>query len=245
MKQDSSEKVNAPPRWGIIPKMLSLEKFLYKDTIHWRNKFMKDKKYRVKAYVDGSNLYFGMIDAGFRNCKWLNVDKLIRSFLRSNQELVEIKYFTSRITHNPPKQKRQTTYLEALESTGVNLIYGSYQAKFTDCRKCGNSWIIPNEKMTDVNLATHLLMDAFQDQYDIAIVVSGDSDFVPCIQSVNEHFLDKSVIVFFPPLRRNESVVEVARAFQMIGRKKLVENQFPLHVRKKDGFVLERPDEWS
>jgi uncharacterized LabA/DUF88 family protein len=32
------------------------------------------------------------------------------------------------------------------------------------------------EKGSDVNLGAHLLLDAFQDQYDAAIVITGDSD---------------------------------------------------------------------
>ncbi|MEN9673572.1 MAG: hypothetical protein RL553_1837 [Planctomycetota bacterium] len=202
------------------------------------------KKLRVMAYVDGSNLYFGMIESGARKCKWLDVDKLMKSFVRSNQELIGVKFFTSRITHNPPKEKRQNTYLEALESTGVELIYGSYHAKFEDCRECGHQWVVPSEKMTDVNLATHLIMDAHLDVYDIAIVVSGDSDFVPCIEAVNTTFLTKSVVVFFPPGRHNNSVAEVARANQIIGRPKLVESQFPPKVTKIDGYVLEKPEGW-
>ena len=58
---------------------------------------MEQKKNRVVVYIDGFNLYFGK-DAGFNRCKWLNVEKLVRSYLTANQELIEIKYFTSRIT---------------------------------------------------------------------------------------------------------------------------------------------------
>jgi hypothetical protein len=126
----------------------------------------------------------------------------------------------------------------------VELIYGSYHAKFEDCRECGHQWVVPSEKMTDVNLATHLIMDAHLDVYDIAIVVSGDSDFVPCIEAVNTTFLNKSVVVFFPPGRHNNSVAEVARANQIIGRPKLVESQLPLKVVKVDGYVLEKPEGW-
>ena len=46
---------------------------------------MVRNKNRVVVYIDGFNLYFGMMDAGFRACKWLNVEKLVRSYLTSNQ----------------------------------------------------------------------------------------------------------------------------------------------------------------
>jgi hypothetical protein len=32
------------------------------------------KKERVIFYVDGFNLYFGLLEAGFIYCKWLNIN---------------------------------------------------------------------------------------------------------------------------------------------------------------------------
>jgi hypothetical protein len=67
-----------------------------------------EKKERVIVYVDGFNLYFGMKEAGFEHCKWLDLNLLASSLLHSNQELIEVKYFTSRVSNNPQKQKRQS-----------------------------------------------------------------------------------------------------------------------------------------
>jgi len=78
-----------------------------------------EKKERVIVYVDGFNLYFGMKDAGFEYCKWLDLHLLASNLLKPNQELVEVKYFTSRVGNNPDKQKRQSTYIEALETNHV------------------------------------------------------------------------------------------------------------------------------
>jgi uncharacterized LabA/DUF88 family protein len=206
---------------------------------------MEQIKNRVIVYVDGFNLYFGMIDAEFTHCKWLDVDKLIKNYLKSNQELIEIKYFTSRITHNPEKQKRQTTYLEALETTKVKIIYGLYKAKNIECENCGHNWYVSNEKMTDVNIATHLIIDAFQNKYDTAILISGDSDLVPPIKAVHENFPKKAISVFFPPKRHNNTVAEVAKGSQIIGRKKLIDSQFELKVIKKDGYILQKPSNWK
>jgi uncharacterized LabA/DUF88 family protein len=205
---------------------------------------MEQKKNRVSVYIDGFNLYFGMMDAGFKACKWLNVEKLVRNYLTSNQELIEIKYFTSRITNNPQKQKRQTTYLEAIDTTEVKIIYGLYKAKQIECENCGHNWNISNEKMTDVNIATHLIIDAFQNKYDTAILISGDSDLVPPIKAVHQHFPNKVVSVFFPPNRHNNTVAGASKGSQIIGRKKLIDSQFEENVRKRDGFILHKPSEW-
>ncbi len=206
---------------------------------------MEQKKQKVIVYVDGFNLYFGMLDAGFLHCKWLDIDKLVKSYLKANQELVEIKYFTSRITNNPLKQKRQTTYLEALLTTGIKIVYGLYKAKSIECENCGHNWAVSNEKMTDVNIATHLIIDAFQDKYDTAILISGDSDLVPPIKAVHSNFPQKAISVFFPPNRHNNTVAEAAKGSQIIGRKKLVDSQFENEVTKRDGFILHKPQNWE
>lgn len=205
---------------------------------------MEQNKNRVVVYIDGFNLYFGMMDAGFNHCKWLNVEKLVRSYLTANQELIEIKYFTSRITNNPQKQKRQTTYLEAIETTEVKIIYGLYKAKQIECENCGHNWNISNEKMTDVNIATHIIIDAFHDKYDTAILISGDSDLVPPIKAVHQNFPNKVVSVFFPPNRHNNTVAGASKGSQIIGRKKLIDSQFEENVKKRDGFILHKPADW-
>jgi uncharacterized LabA/DUF88 family protein len=202
------------------------------------------KKERVIVYVDGFNLYFGLLEAGFNNCKWLNINKLAANLLQINQELIEIKYFTSRVSNNPDKQKRQTTYIEALESVGIKMFYGHYQSDKTECRQCGNIWPTFHEKMTDVNIATQIMIDAFQDRYDMAMLISGDSDLVPPIRTIHELFNNKRVFVAFPPKRHNSSVAIVAKGSMIIGRKKLVDSLFESEVVKKNGFILRKPKEW-
>jgi uncharacterized LabA/DUF88 family protein len=205
---------------------------------------MNTKIDRVEVFVDGFNLYFGIAESGFVHSKWLNISALIKSYLTPNQQLVSIKYFTSRITNNPEKQKRQTTFLEAIESTGIHIIYGLYKAINIECRNCGHTWSVSNEKMTDVNIATHLIMDANSDKYDTAIIISGDSDLVPPIKAVHANFPTKTVSVFFPPNRHNNTVAAAAKGSLIIGRKRIIENQFPEEVSKTDGFILKKPSEW-
>lgn len=202
------------------------------------------KKERVIVYVDGFNLYFGILEAGYNNCKWLNINKLATNLLHISQELIEIKYFTSRVSNNPDKQKRQTTYIEALESVGIKIFYGHYQRDKTECKQCGNIWPTFHEKMTDVNIATQIMIDAFQDRYDMAMLISGDSDLVPPIRTIHELFKNKRVFVAFPPKRHNSSVALVAKGSMIIGRKKLVDSLFESEVVKKNGFILRKPKEW-
>jgi uncharacterized LabA/DUF88 family protein len=203
------------------------------------------KQERVLVYVDGFNLYFGMNEAGFDYCKWLNIRQLSERLKKPDQEIVGVKYFTSRVSNNPDKQKRQSTFIEALESVGVQIFYGHYQKDRLECRRCGNTWANFNEKMTDVIIATQMLIDAYQDNYDMAMLISGDSDLVPPIKAIHANFKTKRVFVAFPPKRFNNSVSMEAKGSMVIGRRKLVESQFSEVVVKSDGFELKKPSEWK
>jgi len=91
--------------------------------------------------------------------------------MKPYQQLICTKYFTSRISLPPDKQKRQSTFIEALETLDDFIIfYGAYQDNTVECIRCGNIFSKPNEKMTDVNIATELLSDAFQDRFDCHVL---------------------------------------------------------------------------
>lgn len=202
------------------------------------------KKERVIIYIDGFNLYFGIKEAGYNQCKWLDLQLLGANLLQQNQELIGVKYFTSRVGNNPDKQKRQTTYLEALESKNVKIFYGHYHSDNIQCRRCGFDWKTYNEKMTDVNIATQMLIDAYQDRFDMAFLISGDSDLVPPMKAIHLLFNQKRVFVAFPPKRHNSSVSLIAKGSMILGRKKLIDSQFPNEVVKKDGYTIRKPNEW-
>lgn len=203
------------------------------------------KNERVIVYIDGFNLYFGMREAGLDNCRWLNVEKMVQKLLQPNQTLVGINYFTSRVSNNPDKQKRQSTYIDALESTKVKVYYGNYQDGSEECRRCGHIWRTAKEKMTDVNIATNIIVDGFNDLYDMAMLISGDSDLVPPIKAVHSNFNKKRVLVAFPPKRHNASMALVAKGSLTIGRKTLIDSQFDDEVKSKTGYTLKIPVSWK
>jgi hypothetical protein len=99
--------------------------------------------------------------------------------------------------------------------------------------------------MTDVNIATHIIMDAYKDKYDAAMLLSGDSDLVPPIKAVHENFKNKRVFVAFPPKRHNASITLMAKGAFIIGRKTLVDAQFDNEVISKTGYKLKSPKTWE
>jgi uncharacterized LabA/DUF88 family protein len=204
-----------------------------------------EKNERVIVYIDGFNLYFGIREAGLDNCRWLNLEKMVSKLLQPNQILKEIKYFTSRVSNNPDKQKRQSTYIDALESTKIKILYGNYQDGSEECRRCGHIWRTAKEKMTDVNIATSMIVDAFNDLFDMALLISGDSDLVPPIKAVHTNFNKKRVVIAFPPKRHNASMALVAKGSLIIGKKTLIDSQFDSEIKSKTGYLLKKPVKWN
>ena len=215
------------------------------------------KQYRVTGYVDGFNLYFGLRDSGLRRYYWLDIQRLLENLLRHDQRLVHAKYFTSRISGPSPgyrspgavrldaKRKRQSDLLEAVATRpDVTTFFGHYLDKPVQCYSCGSSWVSHEEKMTDVNIATEMLTDAFEDRFDTALLISGDSDLVPAVRTLQRLFSNKRVVVAFPPRRSSVELKRFANASFIIGRAKLAKSQFPDTVTKSDGHVLQRPVEW-
>jgi uncharacterized LabA/DUF88 family protein len=203
---------------------------------------------RVIAYVDGFNLYYGLREQGWRRFYWLNIRRLIEGLLKPNQRLISTKYFTSLVSStpsDPDKNRRQVAYLDALRTIpDFRIIYGHYLHNTQKCRKCGATWVVSDEKMTDVNIATEMMVDAFQDSLDTAIVVSADSDLSGPIEAVRRLFPAKRVVVFFPPGRSSKRLMQVAHGFVKIPRNKLAQSQFPEQVKAPAGVVIHRPPTW-
>jgi hypothetical protein len=73
-------------------------------------------KFRTIVYIDGFNFYYGQLRG--TPYKWLNLTKLFNSLLSEENNLIKIKYFTTRVSasnHDPLIAHRQNAYLRALE----------------------------------------------------------------------------------------------------------------------------------
>ncbi|NTU49921.1 MAG: NYN domain-containing protein [Desulfobulbaceae bacterium] len=203
---------------------------------------------KVIAYVDGFNLYFGLRDKGWRKYYWLDLVKLVQSLLKPDQVYTEAHYFTSRIRvagNNGSDTKRQSIYLDALATLpSLTTHEGHYLQKSMQCHKCGATWFTYEEKMTDVNIAAQLLVDAFDNRFDVALIISGDSDLTPPVQMIRNRFSDKRVIVALPPSRHSHQLTQAANGAFTIGEVKLRKSQLPEQVVTPGGYVLQRPSHW-
>lgn len=201
---------------------------------------------RVGVYIDGFNLYFGILQKRWRDVLWLNLEQFSAALLKAGQSLTYVKYFTARISGPPDKRKRQETFIEAVGTLPkVQTYFGKYRAEKRTCRSCHSVDWVPREKMTDVNIATEILVDAYDDRCDLVMLVGGDSDLVPPLAAVKRLFSSKRVVVAFPPARNSKELEGVAHGYIRVDRSMLLRSQFPEEVTKSNGHTLHRPAKWT
>ena len=200
---------------------------------------------RIIAYIDGFNLYYGLRAKGWKRFYWLNLRQVALRLLKPDQTLTATKYFTTIVTSPEDQNRRQAAYLEALATLpDFHIYYGHYLADTITCRNCDHAYTTHHEKMTDVNIAIELLSDAFEDRFDVALLISADSDLVGPVERVRRLFPQKQVVVVFPPARYSNALKAVAATPLHLGRVILAKSLFPDKIAKPDGFVLRRPAEW-
>jgi uncharacterized LabA/DUF88 family protein len=203
-------------------------------------------EHNVIAYIDGFNLYYGLRDKGLKWAYWLDLPKLIRLFLKPDQKLVQTKYFTTIVSSPPDKHKRQATYIEALQTLpDLSIQYGHYLSNTVTCFKCSHTYTTYHEKKTDVNIATELIIDTFEDRYQTAFLVTADSDLSTPLQVIRSHFPAKKVILLFPPGRSSKELMRRADGYKYIAAAKLSKSLLPDQVVKPNGYTLSRPPLWK
>jgi uncharacterized LabA/DUF88 family protein len=202
---------------------------------------------RVAVYVDGFNLYFGLKDKYRRRYLWLDLQALATNLLRPGQTLTKVTYFTARVRDQPESHRRQSDYLDALASHCplITIVDGRFQAKDRRCRGCGDTWVVFEEKETDVNIALALLEDAVLDRYDTALLLSADSDLCPAVRAAKRLRPGKRIVAAFPPGRHSADLKRAVDGFLSIGRDKVSQAQLPDTVTASTGVVLRRPKYWS
>lgn len=199
---------------------------------------------RVSVFVDGFNLYHGLHDNTGRKHLWLDLQALTTSLLKPDQRLVGVNFFTARVRNHPAGAARQAQYIGALKATGVRVVEGRFQEKTVTCRGCQNSWRSYEEKESDVNLCVALMEGARQHQFDVGLVMSGDSDMVPAVRAVRAMNSSIRLIAVFPPRRFSAELKGAVHASFHLGDAKVRQAQLPNTVTGSDGSYS-RPSYWS
>ena len=203
------------------------------------------------VYVDGFNLYYGALRG--TPYKWLDLEALCRRLLPKD-DINRIRYFTARITARPddPQQTlRQQVYLRALGTLPlVSIHYGHFlthavRLPLAHPRPGGPRTaevMRTEEKGSDVNLASHLLLDAFQKTCDIAVVISNDSDLrVPLRIAEQELGVRVGIINPHPPEYRSRALK--GTFFKQLRASVLADCQLPEELEDARG-VIRKPAAW-
>ena len=98
----------------------------------------------------------------------------------------------------------------------------------------------PKEKGSDVNLAVHLVNDAWHDRYDVAVVLSNDSDLLEAIRIVRCE-RNKQVGVINPHRDPNPQLHSQAHFVRQLRTTDLAAAQLPEQI---PGTAIRKPTGW-
>ncbi|MCR9194198.1 MAG: NYN domain-containing protein [Hyphomonas sp.] len=214
------------------------------------------------AYVDGYNLYFRLLRKNREN-RWLNIESLIRNALDDGVDITKINYYTARVKGQidreaPGKQQR---YLNALSSLPlIDVHFGRFSMHEKWAGLIQPPRFLPEteipepypdvvkvrraeEKGSDVNLATHLVRDAFKGAFEQAVVITNDTDLIEPIRVVVEE-VGLPVGLLAPVEQPARTLKAVASWFLHLKPGDAAKCQFPDQVPFGRGKLALRPEDW-
>ena len=217
---------------------------------------------RANVYIDGFNFYYGCFGPKrptWRAYRWVDVSRMV-ALLFPDLEVGRIRYFAARIDptpDDPEKVQRQAVYLRALESIpNLTVHYGRFTTNKThrlladpDLRRptpleppTKVAVIHKEEKGSDVNLATYLLVDAWKGEYEAAIVITNDSDLVEPIRILRDDF-GREIVLVNPHEGLAKHLKACATRYESIRVHVLRDAQFPDVFEDAHG-VIRKPATW-
>lgn len=223
---------------------------------------------KVNVYIDGFNFYYAAV--GRTPYKWLDLRHLC-TLCVPDDTIHRVKYFTARVQareHDPDQPERQQAYLTALSATGVSIHFGKFRQRTKRVviapGNPGAGQLVPalvtEEKGSDVNLATELLIDGFRNDYEAAIVISDDSDLLAPIRAVRQVLkLPVGILNPFPEFdptsgrkRYRKDLVRAATAgdqvtawfYQHLDHELLPQCLLPDPVVDRQGRRIHKPGSW-
>jgi uncharacterized LabA/DUF88 family protein len=143
---------------------------------------MEQKNERVAIFIDGSNFYHSTKNIEAKGYK-IDLKKIIDELARGRE--VKTFYYTALLDpeYNLEKYEEHKEILEDLKKIP------NFKVVLCDMRKIKIDGEVQYEvKGDDVYLAHDMLMGAFDNLYDVVIVMSGDADFIPVINTLKNRF---------------------------------------------------------
>jgi len=205
----------------------------------------------TNVYVDGFNLYYGCLRG--TQYRWLDLEALCRRLLPQDS-IHRIRYFTARVTprpSNPQAPQRQQAYLRALETIPYLTVHLGHflshpvRMPLAHPQSGGPPTVEvvkTEEKGSDVNLATYLLLDAFRKDCETAVVISNDSDLKEPIAVVQQQLgIAVGVVNPHPAMHRSRALQPAF--FKQLRPSVLPSCQFPPLLQDTRG-TIRKPVGW-
>jgi uncharacterized LabA/DUF88 family protein len=208
---------------------------------------------RTYIYIDGFNLYYGSVKG--TPFRWLDVARMCSMLLPKDCKIEQLKYFTAVVSGrpgDPDKPVRQETFIRALRTIpNLEVIKGHFLThavrlplvypppsgpRFAEVWKT-------EEKGSDVNIACHLLNDAYLNCYDTAVLVSNDSDLAEALRIVTGQMKKQVGIINPQKGRASKTLVEHAVFVRSIRKGVLGASQFPEVLADSIG-AIRKPAAW-
>ena len=115
---------------------------------------------------------------------------LIKTYLfgyKPCQDLMKLAKYSN--FYNWLNGMKNKPYMEVIEGSQVIRPIN----KTTEINIYDQSTYITEEKGTDINIAVNMISKAYTNAYDVAILVSGDTDYVPVVKQL--HNIGKTVVL--------------------------------------------------
>lgn len=133
---------------------------------------------KLEIFVDGSNFNLALERDDVGQTVDLN---LLATRLSRTYHFVKLRYYTSPLPNvRSPAYRHQQRFFDQLRrSRRIELVLGRHEPRWD---RAGQRYHV--EKETDVNLAVDMVVGAYEDRYDVAMLVAGDTDYVRAIHVV-------------------------------------------------------------
>lgn len=217
---------------------------------------------RTIVYIDGFNLYYRALKGTAH--KWLDIEAMSRAALPDICMIECVNYYTAHISGrvDAGAPRRQHAYLRALATLPkVAIHYGNFLvtqkwAGLVQPPDFRPPLTLPDgdpphvayvwkteEKGSDVNLGVHLVRDAFRGSFELAAVLTNDTDLVEPVRIVTQE-LGLPVTLLSPIARPATSLVNVATNVRHV-RPYLGPCQLPDPILVPGKKPIRKPPEWN
>jgi len=204
---------------------------------------------KVNVYIDGFNLYYGAVKGS--PYKWLDLAALCHRML-PNDTIQSIEYLTAIVSarpYDPNLPVRQHVYLRALKTIpNLSICYGHFlthscRMVLTGSNPTTKVWVDKTEeKGSDVNIATHLLHEAYQKKFEVAVLITNDSDLVEPVRIVRRD-LNLPVGILNPQQHHSAVLKTEATFMKRIRQTDVAACQFPPIMKDAKG-QFHKPATW-